>query len=393
LAATVFGLSAGCTTDGNNTIKLTVVPAELAEMHGPLEAKGLIIYTPGNYVDSEPEPLAKHVPTYLQSLSERGWDVYRANVNYFDQYTIKRGQLARKMMALAADWRKVGYKRVVLAGQSAGAWNAILGLKREPNNDAVYAVLSSAPSGYGRTRDNLYRDNAYQNASKLYEMLEEIPSHVRIGLFFFTGDENALEARGPRSEEILTDRGIPHLVLDNPPAVAGHSGAWMLSFDRYYGKCVAAFLDPETEALATPCPAPELSDSDHLWLTRQEQLEERGATAIDEAEFQQDVVGKLAKIITNYGYTFFLRFEADGTYSGAIRNGPNAGRAAKGAWHYRDGALCIRAGSREHSTCSNVFRWSDGAFILTSAEDGTIHSRFKLDAPTRMYSAPVRVRF
>jgi hypothetical protein len=60
-------------------------------------------------------------------------------------------------------------------------------------------------------------------------------------LFYFKDDEFDPGGRGDRSEEILTARGIPHLIIDRPTGLMTHWAASTEKFAGEYADCIAAF--------------------------------------------------------------------------------------------------------------------------------------------------------
>jgi pimeloyl-ACP methyl ester carboxylesterase len=75
-----------------------------------------------------------------------------------------------------------GYRRVVLAGQSFGAFISLIAAGR---SDAVDAVIGTAPAAYGNAQSNPFGFEL--NATRLYDLLAAA-RRARVALFFFEGD-------------------------------------------------------------------------------------------------------------------------------------------------------------------------------------------------------------
>jgi dienelactone hydrolase len=128
-----------------------------------------------------------------------------------------------------------GYRRVVLAGQSFGAFISLIAAGR---SSLIDAVIGTAPAAYGNFEDSY--DTFRLNATKLYELLENV-QRARVALVFFHGDEFDPGGRGDRALDILTRRGVPSLVIDQPARLVSHWAASTHAFTSRYGDCLTSF--------------------------------------------------------------------------------------------------------------------------------------------------------
>jgi triacylglycerol esterase/lipase EstA (alpha/beta hydrolase family) len=94
-----------------------------AKTLGPGEAKGIVYFVHG-YAPEAPRSF-QPMPHYLRTLSEKGWDMLAARVplamdgiRSYEVVTRGAAFMRRRVRELKAQ----GYKRVVLAGHSWGAW-------------------------------------------------------------------------------------------------------------------------------------------------------------------------------------------------------------------------------------------------------------------------------
>lgn len=208
---------------------------------GPIQAAGAIIWSHGRSLTREDSTAA--TPSYIDALRQQRWDAFRFNrLRAVDDLQRSPAGLAKAARQL----KQQGYKRVVLAGQSFGA---IISLVAADRSDDVDAVIGTAPAAYppwGAWRQF--------NALKLYSTLDQI-RRARVMLFFFRGDEFDPGGRAPRSEEILDERDLPHLIIDRPAGLATH---WAAGTDRFaagFGDCITAFASDDTARGSLSCAA------------------------------------------------------------------------------------------------------------------------------------------
>jgi dienelactone hydrolase len=201
---------------------------------GPRQARGAVIWSHGR---SLREDSLVPTPPYIAVLRQAGWDTYRFN-------RMRQGDtLAESSQALVdavGALKRQGYGRVVLAGQSFGAF---LSLMAADASSEVDGVIATAPAAFGNFGG--YYDSWRKNASRLYPLLQQLQGHVRILLFFFHGDDFDPGGRGERSHEILAASHVNHLVVDQPAAFTGHVAAATPAFAEHFGRCIADFIAAE----------------------------------------------------------------------------------------------------------------------------------------------------
>ncbi|HEX2152162.1 MAG TPA: alpha/beta hydrolase [Stellaceae bacterium] len=144
---------------------------------GPGKAKGVVVWSHGRSITTEDSK--SPTPAYLQALRDDGWDVLRFN-------RLSRGDTltdsTRRLVDHTAMLKRKGYRQVVLAGQSFGAFLSLMAADASPQVDAVVAT---APAAYG-SFDEFY-DSWRLNATKLYPLLERV-QRARVMMFYFHGD-------------------------------------------------------------------------------------------------------------------------------------------------------------------------------------------------------------
>jgi len=209
---------------------------------GPQKAKGAVVWSHGRSINSEDSQ--SPTPAYLSALRDDGWDVMR-----FDR--LSQGdtlsESSKKLVEHVAGLKRSGYKRVVLAGQSFGAFLALMAAGASTEVDAVVAT---APAAYGSFDD--FYDSWKLNATRLYPLLEQVKK-ARVMMFYFHGDDFDPGGRGERSRQILADRGLGHSIVDQPSFLTGHWASSTGLFMRRFGSCIRDFANSDGLAAEQPC--------------------------------------------------------------------------------------------------------------------------------------------
>ena len=235
--------------------QIEFVPAtNVTSLLGPGLANGAVIWSHGR--SSQAECARAPTPDYIQAFGNAGWDTFRLNrPRSIDNLTDSGLALANAADAL----KQRGYRRIVLAGQSFGAFVSLIAAGR---SEAVDAVIGTAPAAYGSAYSN---PTGYElNATKLYELLAAV-RRAQVALFFFEGDVFDPGGRGLAADELLSTRGLAHLVIDRPAGLSTHWASAGPAFAAQYSACLLAFAGGKTPELVG-CPyrsvsAPPLANS------------------------------------------------------------------------------------------------------------------------------------
>src|SRR5438067_7233204 len=199
---------------------------------GPAQAKGAIVWSHGRSINAEDSE--SPTPAYLTALREDGWDVMR-----FDR--LSHGDTlsdsTKRLVDYTASLKKNGYRQVMLAGQSFGAF---LSLMAADSSADVDGVIATAPAAYGSFDD--FYDSYRLNATKLYPLLEQV-KRARVMVFYFHGDDFDPGGRGERSRQILSSRGLGYAVVDQPAYLTTHWAASSGLFLRLFGSCIKDFAN------------------------------------------------------------------------------------------------------------------------------------------------------
>jgi pimeloyl-ACP methyl ester carboxylesterase len=210
-------------------------PAYRQSLLGPQRATGAVIWCHGRSLDTE--DYKSPTPPYLRVLRDSGWDVYRFD-RLRDSDTLSAS--SRRLVAIVAELKQRGYHRIVLAGQSFGAF---LALMAADDSDAVDAVVATAPAAFGNFQE--YYDTWHLNATRLYPLLQNV-KRARVMLFFFHGDDFDPGGRGVEARAILAERGSGFAVVDQPAYLTGHWISSSGAFLRRFGDCIRQFADHDS---------------------------------------------------------------------------------------------------------------------------------------------------
>src|SRR6266700_581850 len=199
---------------------------------GPSQTKGVVVWSHGRSINAEDSQSPS--PSYLRALRDNGWDVMRFNrASRGDTLT----DSTRHLVELVSELKRKGYRQVLLAGQSFGAFLALMAADASAEVDAV---IATAPAAYGSFDD--FYDSYRLNATKLYPLLEQV-RRARVMMFYFHGDDFDPGGRGDRSREILSARGLGYAVVDQPAFLSGHWASSSGLFLRRYGNCIRDFAE------------------------------------------------------------------------------------------------------------------------------------------------------
>ncbi len=209
-------------------------PAFHRNLLGPARARGAVVWNHGRSLDSE-DYLAP-TPPYLRALRDGGWDVFRFD-RLRDSDTLSAS--SRRLVAIVTELKHRGYRRIVLAGQSFGAFLALMAADEA---SAVDAVIATAPAAFGDFQE--FYDTWRLNAARLYPLLDRL-KRARVMLFFFHGDDFDPGGRGIEARAILARRGLGFAVVDQPAYLTGHWIASSGAFLRRFGDCIRDFVDDD----------------------------------------------------------------------------------------------------------------------------------------------------
>jgi pimeloyl-ACP methyl ester carboxylesterase len=215
------------------------------EMAGPQRARGVIIWNHG--ISGTNPSWRAPAPPAFRLLQARGWDVIMIKRHHLAE-TMPGGPLARSVertLQEAAAQRKLGYSRVVLAGQSFGGYVTLEAIDTVPD---IFAAIALSPGVRSSGADGRLDPT----------IVEQIFQRARVGrlALVFPGSDALFGhiARGARAQPILAGRDFPYLMIDEASEITGHGGGVTGRFALRYGLCLAEFLaSPELPAGRFTC--------------------------------------------------------------------------------------------------------------------------------------------
>ena len=205
------------------------VPSQLYPSVGSVAARGALVWLPGAYGSDQSGPPPP--PDIVDRLARPGFDVF--------QFLRPRGHdplagggetLARGLTALRAR----GYRRIVVAGHSRGAWIALTAMAHPGLADAIIAISVGA---HGTSRERQVQ------ARKDWQALwaaANAPS-TRVVLVQLRDDPYDPDPRW--RWDIAHKARVDLRSIFLPPEPLGHVGVYLPAFDDRLGAEIAALAE------------------------------------------------------------------------------------------------------------------------------------------------------
>jgi pimeloyl-ACP methyl ester carboxylesterase len=214
-------------------------PESYWDNKGPQGAAGLIVWSHG-YMQGK-DATASAPQAQVANFTMNGYDLYR-----FDRQWIRDWPGDATALAEAARKAKaMGYRRVILAGQSAGAWVSMAATMR---GAPVDGVISVSAAHHGEVKD--MRDVSFAR-SEWQHVVKGIKPGPRLVVVNFANDTYDVGGRMDDARAALTAAGVDAIVISNPEGFSGHGAAGDSAFGRKFGACIYGFI--ETGTRSPPC--------------------------------------------------------------------------------------------------------------------------------------------
>jgi dienelactone hydrolase len=212
-----------------------LVPDARFLWQGPAAARGAYVWAHGRAAGGQDSRGSQPQP-HVRVFNNAGYDVLR-----FDRApeTDETDEAAAWLRGAVRRLRAEGYRRVVVGGQSRGAWNALQALEEPGLADAVVAI---APAAHGATGSPAW-------AWALEDLRRVVAAarspEARVAVANFAGDEfdPDPEQRAAIFRSLAQPRVGALLLLDRPPEVSGHGGGADSRFTLRYGACLLDFAE------------------------------------------------------------------------------------------------------------------------------------------------------
>jgi hypothetical protein len=224
----------------------------LTEYHGPKKAKGVIYFMHGRLLPGTAKEDFYAAPYILRSLSLQGWDIISAKTwrnRPLKKFDPRIGDYLKEKVAKL---RSEGYPRVIMGGQTWGAWS-VLAAEKYTGLDADALLLFSPAAFGGKTDKEAPNPHFIKNQTHLINLLKAVQHPI--ALILFDKDEYDPGGRNELAAQQLATNPSPHLFINSPAGFTGSFAGILPIFDYLYGTCIEDFLSsPKT----TSCPSPDL---------------------------------------------------------------------------------------------------------------------------------------
>lgn len=256
-------LTASCATD---RIEPRLSASPLTSLRGPGEAQGAIVFFPGYSVwETTFLKNTMRVPYVLADMGGRGWDVFHAEIPGRGNNALKEAA-SEAAAETVAKLKLNGYKKVVLAGQSGGAW---LLLKLGHRSSGADGIILFSPACCG--------ENSTLNTSMFYEAIKYW-NNTPIVLIEFANDPYLpLPGRAKSSASILNKSSAPYLMINNPSGLSGHTAGQGWKFAQAFGLCIESFLSNNAVSGLHLCQPQMAQPQDTRWMAYEAELLAAGA--------------------------------------------------------------------------------------------------------------------
>jgi pimeloyl-ACP methyl ester carboxylesterase len=205
-------------------------PSQLYPFLGPLDARGALVWLPGMYGKDQPGP--PDPPDIVGRLAGHKLDVF--------QFARPRGNdpLAGGAETLArclAELRSRGYRRIVVAGHSRGAWIALTALAHPGLADAIVAISVAAHGTSAERQPQARRD---------WEVLWGLADAPDTRVVLVQLRDDPYDSDPGWRLGVASEARVRLSSIYLPPEPDGHVGAYAPAFDSLLGAAIEAFADP-----------------------------------------------------------------------------------------------------------------------------------------------------
>jgi len=215
-----------------------LVPDSRFFWYGPREARGVYVWAHGRAPNGQDSRGAQPQP-HVRPFNNAGYDVVRFDRDpATDETEAGNAWLHRALVELRAR----GYRRIVVGGQSRGAWNALQALDTPGLADAVIAI---APAAHGPT-------GSPAQAWALDDLRKVVAAAAspgtRVVVANFAGDpfDPDPEQRAAIFRALASPRVGALMFLDRPAGMKGHGAGADWRFNQRYGACLLEFAEGRT---------------------------------------------------------------------------------------------------------------------------------------------------
>ena len=212
-------------------------PSAAFAFAGPAAARGALVWLPGTTGPTDTGPPGE--PAWVDRMARRGLDIWRFDrIRGQDPLAGSGEALTRGLQAL----RKAGYRRILAAGHSRGAWIALTVLAHPGTADGIVAL---SPAAHGTKLE--HRTQAMADWIALWSSAASKGTRVVMVQLADDPYDPEPERRRDIAATASQRAGIDLLPLFLPPLPRGHIGAYEPELDDAFGETMASFADPGYE--------------------------------------------------------------------------------------------------------------------------------------------------
>ena len=201
---------------------------------GPQAAAGLIVWSHG-YMQGR-NATASSPQGQVGNFTAAGYDLYRFDREWIRDWPGDATALADSVRQA----KTMGYRRVVPAGQSAGAWVSMAATMR---GAPVDGVISVAAAHHGVVKDMTDISRA---RTEWRQIVQGIKPGPRVVVVNFANDDYDVGGRMDDARAAFAASGVQAVVISDPDGFKGHGAASGNAFPRKFGACIQAFIEQGT---------------------------------------------------------------------------------------------------------------------------------------------------
>lgn len=207
---------------------------------GPQAAAGLVVWSHGYKPGKDASETAAQ--PIVAAFVGQGYDYYRFDREWVTSWAADASEVADAVKRAKA----MGYRRVILAGQSNGGWVSLAAAGRGAPVDGIVAVSAAAHGEVAKMRDISVARYEWQ------QLVAAIRPGLRIALVMFDKDEFDVGGRPADARAAFAASGVEAVVvIDSPAGFSGHYAGSNRSFWQLYGACIHGFV--EAGKRVSPC--------------------------------------------------------------------------------------------------------------------------------------------
>jgi pimeloyl-ACP methyl ester carboxylesterase len=139
----------------------------------------------------------------------------------------------------------MGYRRIVLAGQSAGAWVSLAAALRSALVDGVISISAAHHGTVEKMTDPTRARSEWQN------LMSGLKAGPRFVVVNFAEDAYDVGGRMPDARRAFAASGVQAVIIDDPPGFKGHGAGSDFNFALKFGACIEKFIESGTRQ--APC--------------------------------------------------------------------------------------------------------------------------------------------